>query len=343
MNNSADQWNRREFSRGVALAGAAGLLGLGPEQVLAESPPETTTLKLQRPVTTLPGVCVAPQLVAEDLLKAEGFTDIRYVATGTSQRSRGLAGGEIDLTMGFVGTWIKQVDAGDPIVILTGVHVGCFQLFASERIRTILDLKGKTIGVTELGSSRHVFLVSLLSYVGLNPSKDVTLVTQPPAESVNLFAAGKLDAYQAFAEEVEELRARQIGHVIMSSTEERPWSRYFCCMLAGNREFVRKHPIATKRAVRAILKASSVCALEPERVTRLLIDRKFTTAQYEYVRNTIQSLPYTKWREYEPEDTVRFYALRLHEIGMIKSTPTTIIGQATDWRFLNELKKELKG
>ena len=59
-----------------------------------------------------------------------------------------------------------------------------------------------------------------------------------------------------------------IGHVIVNSTVDRPWSQYFCCMLAGNREFVRKHPVATKRVVRAILKATDLCANEPARVAR---------------------------------------------------------------------------
>ena len=45
---------------------------------------------------------------------------------------------------------------------------------------------------------------------------------------------------------------------------------------------------------------------------------------------------------YDPEDTLRFYALRLHEVGMIKKSPKQIIAQGTDWRFLRELKKELK-
>jgi len=179
--------------------------------------------------------------------------------------------------------------------------------------------------------------------MGLNPNKDITLVTKPQAESVKLFTEGELDAYQAFSEEVPELRKRKIGHVIMSSTEERPWSQYFCCVLAGNREFVRAHPVATKRAVRAILKSSSLCALEPDRVARSIVDRGFTIASYEYVRSTIKSLPYAKWREYDPADTVRFYTLRLHEVGMVKSTPQKILAQGTDWRFLNELKKELKG
>jgi hypothetical protein len=64
---------------------------------------------------------------------------------------------------------------------------------------------------------------------------------------------------------------------------------------------------------------------------------------YDYALQTMQDLPYGKWREYEPEDTVRFYALRLHELGMITSSPQKIIAQRTDWRFLTELKQELKG
>ncbi|HEY3153451.1 MAG TPA: ABC transporter substrate-binding protein, partial [Candidatus Binatia bacterium] len=63
---------------------------------------------------------------------------------------------------------------------------------------------------------------------------------------------------------------------------------------------------------------------------------------YEYVHQMLKEIPYGQWREYEPEDTVRFYALRLNEIGMIKSSPQKLIAQGTDWRFLRELKKELK-
>ena len=43
-----------------------------------------------------------------------------------------------------------------------------------------------------------------------------------------------------------------------------------------------------------------------------------------------------------PEDSLRFYALRLQEVGMIKSNPKRLIADGTDWRFLNELKRELK-
>jgi NitT/TauT family transport system substrate-binding protein len=159
---------------------------------------------------------------------------------------------------------------------------------------------------------------------------------------MRLLAKGELDAFMAFPPEPQQLRAKRTGHVMVNTIIDRPWSYYFCCMIAAHQEFVRKYPVATKRALRAILKGTDVCALDPERSTRLLVDKGVAT-HYDYALQAMQEIPYGKWHEYDPEDTVRFYALRLHEAGMIKSGPQNIITQGTDWRFLNELKKELKG
>jgi len=141
--------------------------------------------------------------------------------------------------------------------------------------------------------------------------------------------------------EPQELHARNIGHVIVRTAVDRPWSQYFCCALAGNREFVARHPAATKRVIRAMLKAADLCASEPGRVARRLVDGGFIE-RYDYALQTLNENPYGQWREYDAEDSVRFYALRLHELGMIKSAPQKIIADGTDWRFLNELKRELK-
>jgi NitT/TauT family transport system substrate-binding protein len=100
--------------------------------------------------------------------------------------------------------------------------------------------------------------------------------------------------------------------------------------------------VATKRAVRALLKSADLCALEPERSAQVLVDRRYVDRP-DYARTLLLDLPYGKWREYSAEDSVRFYALRLREAGLIKSSPQKILAQGTDWRFLNELKKELKG
>ena len=327
---------RRDLLRGVA--GTVGLLGWQPGHASGEPPPETTRLRLAE----LPSLCVAPQYIVRDLLKAEGFSDLQYIKTPVAAISKALASGEVDVSLHFVAPLVIQLDAGGPITLLGGVHPGCFELFGTDRVRTIRDLKGKTVAITELGLTQHVYVSSMVAHVGLDPRKDVNFVEHPAAEGKRLLAEGKVDAYLGFPPDPQELRARKIGHVVVNSAVDRPWSQYFCCLATGNREFVRKHPIATKRALRAILKGADLCALEPERAARVLVAGDFTP-RYDYALETMKNVPYNKWRVFDPEDSVRFYALRLREAGMIKSTPQRLIAQGTDWRFLNELKKELKG
>ena len=333
----ARQISRRRFLGRLTLAGTAGLLGLHYRPVAAEPPPETTTIRLVRS----PAICIAPYYIAGELLQGEGFTEVHHFQMEAQLSTQALLSGEVDIVLNFVGPLLVRLDAEDPLVILAGGHVGCFELFGTDHVRAIRDLKGKTVAVPQLGSPQQLFLASMAAYVGLNPQKDITWVTNPPAEAMVLLAEGKIDAFLGFPPQPQELRAKQIGHVVVNSAVDRPWSQYFCCMVYTHREFVRKHPVATKRAVRALLKAADICALEPERAARFLVEKDYAK-RYDYALQTMQEVPYDKWREYDPEDTVRFYALRLHEAGMIKSSPQKLIAQGTDWRFLNELKKELK-
>jgi NitT/TauT family transport system substrate-binding protein len=339
MNNRRDnRWSRREFLKGVALAGTGTLLRSPSDALAAEPPLETTKVRLLKS----PAICATPLYVAEELLRSEGFTDVQYVqGTGGLEDEKLLATGAGDFLGGFVGRHLASLDAGDPIVILSGLHIGCFELFGNQRIRSVRDLKGKQVAVTRLTSGRHIFLSVMAGHVGLDPRKDINWVTDPVTQSMQLFADGKIDAFMGFPPEPQELRAKKIGHVVVNTTLDRPWSQYFCCMIVGNREFVRKHPVATKRVLRAILKANSACALEPVRSATTLVD-KWPATNYEYALQTIKEIPYGQWREYDPEDTVRFYALRMNEVGMIKSSPQKMIAQGTDWRFIRELKKELK-
>ena len=330
---------RRKFLQGLALASTAGVLGFGPRAVTAEPTLETTTIRLVK----IPSICQAPQYVAEELLKSEGFTDVQYIKKkGPKGIQLALASGEADLNGHFAGPLIAGIEAGDPIVILAGLHIGCFELFGTDGVHTIGDLKGKTVSVLELGSVEYIFLASMMAHVGVDPKQDINWVTNPPAESMRLLAEGKIDAFLGFPPTPQTLRDKKIGHVVVNSALDPPWSQYFCCMLAGHREFVEKHPVATKRALRAILKANTICALEPERTARFLVDGGFTKS-YDYALQNMQDIPYNQWRDYSAEDTLRFYALRLREAGLITSSPKKIIAEGTNWRFLNELRQELKG
>jgi NitT/TauT family transport system substrate-binding protein len=336
----AEGWTRRRFLGGLTVAGAAGLLGLHPVRMAAEPPPETTALRLVH----TPAICLAPHYVAEVLLQAEGFTDVQYVKVSSDVESaKALTTGHLDFALYAASHAAFRLDAGDSFRLLAGLHVGCYELFGTDRVRTIRDLKGKTVALPQpLGSASHVLLASMVAYVGLDPYRDIQWVIHPPAEAIRLLAEEQIDAYLAFPPEPQELRAKHIGHVVVNTGTDRPWSQYFCCMLAGRRAFVQQYPIATKRWLRTVLKAADLCAQEPDRAARLLVEKGYTP-RYDYALQSLQEIAYRQWREYDPEDSVRFFALRLHEVGMIKSSPQKLIAQGTDWRFLTELKRELKG
>ena len=325
--------SRRDFLASLSAAGAAGVLG-GRSSLADEGPPETTTIR----IAWYPNICTAPGFIAEDLLHAEGFTDVRFVQKLTVDA---VARGEIDFDFETAAWIVSQADAGEPITALAGVHPGCYELFAHESIRTISDLKGKRVGVSMLGSSGHLLLVIMAAQVGLDPHQDIDWVTSREGNFMALFAEGQVDAFLAFPPEPQELRARNIGRMILSLGTDQPWSQYFCCIAFGNRDFIRDHPIATKRYLRAILKAADICVNEPERAAQQLVDDGFT-ARYDYALQTLSDLRYASWREFDPEDSMRFYALRLHEVGMISSGPNALLADGTDWRFLDELKRELK-
>ena len=329
--------NRRDFLGMVSGAATAGLVGVSAAQA-AEPPPETTRIRLAK----IPGICVAPQYVAEELLRAEGFTEVAYVAidSGAAQASA-VAEGEVDFTLSFVAPLIVALDTGARITLLGGVHPGCFELFVKRGIDSVVDLKGRTVGVQALGSSPHLFLASIATYVGLDPTHDINWVVNPAVKPKELFARGDVDAFLGFPPDPQELRRSKVGHVIVNSAVDRPWSQYFCCMLSGNSDFVAAHPVATKRVLRAILKAADLCTAAPAMVAERLVAGGFTS-NYDDAFAAISELPYRQWRDYDSTDTVRFYALRLHEAGLIGSTPDKIIGEGTNWSFLNELKRELK-
>ena len=244
--------SRRRFVTNAAVAGTAGLggfgfagLGAGGKSFAEEPPPEIATIRLEKdPVT-----CIAPQAV-EELLRAEGFTDIEYVelteahlrSSPASPVATMLVRGEVDFVRDFAPTYVSLMDAGAPITLLTGLHSGCFEVIGKEDIHQIAGLKGRNVGALY---GEEVLLRIMAGLVGLDPTRDINWIFSD--HPMDLFIDGKVDAFLAIPPLLQEVRARNIGHVVLSSIADRPWSQYYCCFLATRTEFAREYPIATKR------------------------------------------------------------------------------------------------
>jgi NitT/TauT family transport system substrate-binding protein len=230
---------RRSFLTGTSALGGASLLGLGRFAV-AEPPPDALKIRLIH----APAMCLAPQFIARDLLHAEGFSEVEYVpyaapaGTYTQLWLPGIiAEGQADFSMGGVVWYPPAIDTGTPIVILAGIHSGCYELFGNGSVKSIRDLRGKTVAASQFGDDR-LFVSAILGYVGIDPRREINwLTTQSTTESMRLFVEGKADAFIGFPPEPQELRAKKIGRVILKTTADKPWSQYFCCMLSANRDF----------------------------------------------------------------------------------------------------------
>ena len=303
----------------------------------AEPPPETNKIRIHiAPVT-----CVAPEIVAQELLYAEGFTEVRFVNYPKETQlwpPESFLAGETDIGFSFSPTDIRFIDAGAPVVILAAAHTGCVELVARNNSRSTRDLRGKT-AVTEVTDNK-LFISMFAAYVGLDPERDINWVVYPGTDWLKLFAEGKIDAFMCGPPLSAEARQNKIGHVLVNTTTDKPWSQYSCCLVASTKEFVRKYPVTTKRALRALLKGVDLCASDPVRAARLWTDRGL--GSYETTLQVLRETPFGKWREIDPVDSLRFWALRMRDVGAIKSTPQQIIAQSIDLRFLNELKRELK-
>jgi len=315
---------------------------------VVDPPPETTTIRLPKNIFN---PRLAPFLLAEQFLRAEGFTDVQYidVPPGSGSGSGGfhqIYAGEVDITAHVASSVTVAADAGDQFVILAGVVNSVFVLFGNVGVESLRDLKGKRIWVLKRDDPTDPIysqMAALLAYVGIDLEHEVEWFEATLADVTPRLVDGTIDAWLATRPTATALRKANLSsaHVIVDGTVDPPWSQYFGGMVTANRDFVEKHPAATKRALRAILKATDVCAKEPERAARYLVDRSLTPYTYEETLDASTGLSYAAWREFNPEDTMRFYALRLKEAGLVKSTPDELIARATDWRYLNEIKREL--
>jgi len=338
----------RRLLVGGAAAAAAGAVGWqflpgggGPDRVDASAPPETSRIRLIRD-RQFPVLCYAPQYVARQFLEMEGFTDIEYVSLGEEgSYGSALIDGTADLSAALAVDWVIPIAREEPIVVLSGLHAGCVEVFANNDIASIEDLKGRRVAIHGFGSPERYLLASMLAYIGLDPERDVTWVLAHPNDWAGMLQSGRIDAMASFPPLNYMLHDQKIGHVILNTTTDRPWRNYLCCMVAANREFAETNPIAAKRALRAILKANRLCSEQPDLAAQWLVESG-QSPTVDFAMRTLRDLPYEAWSDYVPEDSLRFYALRLREAGIIDTTPEFIIEKGSDWRMFDQLKQELK-
>jgi NitT/TauT family transport system substrate-binding protein len=350
---------RRSLALGATITGA-GLLAAcdqrPPSSATSSSaslpPPETATIRIASPFA-----CDAPLWMAKDFLREEGFTDVQWVpsAPGTAGW---ITSGVADVGPGHPEALVAAIDAGVPIATLAGLHTGCQELWAAPGIASVRDLRGKRIAVFKRDASDQFFLFfsTLCAYVGIDPLTNVSFFEVGGAVGgdyrglMTAYLEGRSDAFLAAADGAAVLKRepRNPGTKILDQTTDKPWSQYLCCLLIGNREWTRQNPVAAKRFTRAVLRAADATAKDRAGAARagvgasirnLLAQRN--TPELDILMDTTAMVSYD-WREFDPEETLRFFALKLGDVKLIKSTPQQIIAQGSEVAFMRQLRTELK-
>ena len=336
---------------GLTGAGAALLFGCGDDETKPLPseplpPPEVTHLRF----TPSNDICIAPMYVAGLYLGEEGFTEVEYVKDATHIDDLGRL---IDFNYDFASSIVLNANAGKKFKVLGGMHAACFELLVTrDDIATIADLRGKKIATDQqVDSGAPNFVSALLSYIGM--PTDQALVFVKTGELAARLRSGEIDAALTVPPVGDLLRAANVRKVVLDSSTDKPFSQYYCCMLEASPQFVARNPVATKRVLRAVLRGADLCASDPERAARYLVDNGHTQwltdelvqlsgmDRYNLTLATVRHLPYNVWRRFDPEDSLRFYALRMRDAGAVKVTPDELIRRVTDWRFFNELKREM--
>ncbi len=323
---------------GAALAAACAPKSSSTAETPAPSlgPPETTAIRIAGPTG-----CDPWTWLADDFLKEEGFTDVKVIAQPDS-----VLKGTTDIGVNYSNNHVARVNGGQSIVALGGTHVGCIELWALPGINSIRDLRGKRVVAGKqdpLLDNFYGLWVSLLTSVGVDPSEVAFTFSDDPTKSeIDFFIEGKSDATLAAVTQGALLHAnpKNPGKQIFDMTVDKPWSQYFCCLLVANRDWVNANPNAAKRATRAVLRAIDYGAKDRQRAVAIAVEKK-VTQDPKILLEAIKDLPYD-WREYDPTETLRFYALRFADAKLLKKTPTQIIADGTDFAFFHQMQKELK-
>lgn len=323
-------------SAAAALAVACAPKSAAATPAPSLGPPETTAIRIAGPLG-----CDPWTWLADDFLKEEGFTDVKLVTQPDS-----ILKGLTDIGVNYGSSHVARVDAGQPFLALGGTHVGCLEMWALPGINSIRDLRGKRIVAGKQDVLLDVFYglwVSLLTSVGVDPSEvHFTTIDDPTKSEIDYFVEGKTDATLAAVTQGALLHAnpKNPGHQIFDTTVDKPWSQYFCCLLVANRDWAKANPNAARRATRAVLRAIDYGAKDRERAVAVAVEKKITQNP-KILLEAIKDLPYD-WREYDPTETLRFYALRLADAKLVKKTPAQIIADGTDFAFFRQMQKELK-
>lgn len=269
-------------------------------------------------------LCHAPlQVAMENGYLDEAGIKWERVDFGTGDIQAALGAGTIDCGFGLVGKFIQPIENGLNMVITAGMHTGCTKILvkADSGIKSISDLKGKTIGVSSLAGSEAVTAKRALNKAGINVSADggdvsfaVYSKTDQPAALIN----GAVDAIATPDPTATQAEEEYGLTVLLDTASTEPYASEYCCISFVSTELADEHPEIAKAFTDAMLKASAWVAEHPEETAKLQIEKEYVSGNVEDNTKILKSYKFIPSVQGGYDALVNI-SRDLHDIGILKS------------------------
>ncbi|CQR56308.1 ABC transporter substrate-binding protein [Paenibacillus riograndensis] len=265
-------------------------------------------------------VCGAPSYVAyEKGFFAEEGLDVELVSGSMDAMKTGLTTGEFTVTNGdFV--WFTSIQQGLDLKVIGGLHHGCIKLVVppGSSIKTAADLKGKRIGVDEIGGVPMAVASVVLTNAGLDPQKDAEWLAYPLDQLQEGVKKGEIDAYAAW-DPFGKLAEVNDGYTVLADiSTDHNFAGKSCCFLYASGKQIKKDPERVAAIARAYQKAAAWIAGHPEETAKLEIDKKYVaTDDIKLVTDLIKSYHFNYTTDAARED-IRYFVKQFSQTGFLK-------------------------
>ncbi len=233
----------------------------------------------------------------------------------------GLATGKIDATQGNF-KWIKPIEQGLNVRLVAGIHNGCIQLVVpnNSSIRSIKDLKGKTVGVEAIGGGPMILLAIELKKAGIDFKKDVSWKAYPGPQMEQAVEKGEIDAIGIWDPWGEVALQKNTYRRIFSSSIDKPYKDIYCCFLGLRADFITKEPDLARRLVQAWLRGVESVAKNPAEAAKIELDNKYTGGDIRLITRLLKSYQWEPGVKRAAQD-LKFYVREQKAQGIL--LPTT--------------------
>ena len=320
QDKTATSQRRRTLLKAATLGGVAiGMPGI--QTAIAQGAPMKVRMGYIGDFLGASMVAVANKL---DLWKKHNLAPEIKVFTNGPIQIQALGSGDLDF--GFIGPgalWLPIT--GKAKVIAINVVGFSDRVITQPGIKTMQDLKGKTVAASAPGTNPHFTLAWILKKNGMS-LKDVKLVTLEPAPAANAFVTGTdLDAAVTYEPYLSLVRDKpETGKLIADSLQYPMVFDSFGC----TPKFIKENPKAVKALVDSYFQALEM--IEKDKVKAFTImgaDVKQTAEQFEKSQAKIKWADRAANKKFFSGEIQAFNkeaAELLLEIGVIKTLPANM-------------------